>query len=261
MSYNRLVKISYRGLSIGYLIDERQDILSVFEKGLCWALYKYMESDFIQYLEYVPYTEKNKNVYSPKLIALLLQTCGYIDTVFKEMAKYQEFQKITECQEINELEKGDYRNYNIEYARKAFKKIYKLSSNNGGTLIAKLSWFGDKELVPFKMFAVDKSPSWWRVYNTVKHTWSKALEQSNMDNTLEALSAAFLLNAIHYPSLKLLWQLGDLKTVIKTGAGYKETGMAESMFDSILKEAISQRKSLPYDYIVETPLFIYSNSI
>lgn len=233
--------------------------LSVFEKGMCWALYKYMESDFIRYLEYVPYTEKNKDVYSPKLIALLLQICGYIDTVFKEMAKNHEFKNIPECDEINKLEKDEYRSYNIGLARAAFEKIYKLSSNNDGKLIAKLSWYGDKELIPFKMFAMGKSPYWWRIYNAIKHSWSRAFEQSNVDNTLEALSGAFLLNVIHYPSLKLLWQLGDLKIIVKTGAGYNEHRIPEHVFNVLLKEAISKLTPLQYVYMVETPLFIYIN--
>ncbi|MDQ1279620.1 MAG: hypothetical protein QG670_882 [Thermoproteota archaeon] len=216
-----------------------------------------MESELVHYFEYVPYTEKNKNVYSPKLLALLLQICGYIDTVFKEMAKYQEFQKIQECQEINKLEKKDYKRYNIKYARKAFEKIYKLSSNNGGYLVAKLSWIGDKEIIPFKAFATYKSPEWWHSYNNVKHTWSKALEKANIENVLEALSGAFLLNVVHYLSIKLLGQLGHLKTVIGVSGTLQDHFMPEYTFDQLLMESVSQLKPFPYDIRVETPLFLF----
>ena len=60
----------------------------------------HMENEFTHFLEYVPYTNYNKRVYSPKLLAMFLQIYGYIDTVFKEMAKYAPIAKIPECKAI-----------------------------------------------------------------------------------------------------------------------------------------------------------------
>lgn len=218
-----------------------------------------MEADFVQFMEYVPYTAKNAKVYSPKLLALLLQICGYIDTVFKEMAKFQEFQNIQECQNINALANKDYRGFDITLARSAFEDIYKLSSNNGAKLIAKLDWIGDKELTPFANFSNTKkvSPDWWEAHQKVKHFWATTIQKANMDNTLEALSGAFLLNAVHYPSIKLLWRLGDLDTVHKVMDGYTDSHLPESIFDRLLDEAIKKREPLPYDHIIETRLFTY----
>ena len=232
-------------------------LLSIFENGLSWTLYKYMESDFIHFLEYVPYVDKHQEVYSPKLLALLLQIGGYTDTVFKEMAKFSEFQEIPECQRINKAVES--REYSIGLARTAFEKIYRLSSNNGGKLEAKLSWSESKQVTPFKNFAEDKSPDWWNAYNSVKHEWSEALGQANMANTLEALAGAFLLNAIHYPSIKKIWELGDLKTVYKTGLGIKEARLPKHIFDKLLNDAIKNLKPLNYDVRLETALFIYDN--
>ena len=100
-----------------------------------------MESDFIRFLEYVPYTRGHEKVYSPKLLALLMQIGGYVDTVFKEMAKFRYFQDVPECQEIKEAVERDRKTegYNISLARAAFEKIYRLSSNDGGRLEAKLA--------------------------------------------------------------------------------------------------------------------------
>lgn len=220
-----------------------------------------MESNFMRFLEFVPYTDYNAKVYSPKLLAILLQTCGYIDTIFKEMAKFQEFADIPECQAINVLEPNKYEGFHIGLARNAFERIYKLSSNNGARIIAKLDWVGDKELKPFAKFSEGKSPDWWRYYQDVKHTWSTAIEKANMDNTLEALAGAFLLNAVHYPSMKILWKLGYLKTVIKVGKGYADSHVKERHFDILLKEAIQELKPLSYSLIMETPLFIYAHRI
>ena len=214
-----------------------------------------MEADFTHFLEYVPYTKENRNAYAPRLLAILLQICGYIDTVFKEMAKYQSFRRIPACKTINDLRANDYRGFHIGYARDAFEDIYKLSSNSGTKLIAKLDWVGDKYLTPFAAFGEGKSPSWWYDYNDVKHNWSANMKRANMDNVLEALSGAFLLNAIHYPSIELLWRLGVFKTVIKTGAGPSIHYMPKETFQRILKRARRRRKPLDWNFIVDTQLF------
>lgn len=227
--------------------------MGVFEDGLCWTYYTDIESEFLHFLEYVPYTEVNRHVHSPKLLALLLRTCGYIDTIFKEMAKYHDFDSIPECKKINKMEKQGYRKFDIRAARNAFEKIYKLSSNNRCDLKAKLAWFGRRQLIPFKTFAQEKdvSPPWWKAYNSVKHTWSKALEKADLDNALEALSGAFLLNAIHYPSIKYLWQIGVLKSGFKRGDFFIERKLPEYA----LNYAIENLKPLDYTSKIETSLF------
>jgi hypothetical protein len=236
--------------------------LSAFESGLCWTLYKYMESDFSHFMEYVPYTGDNALVYSPKLLALLLQICGYIDTVFKEMAKFQEFENIPECQKVNALAKKDYKGFDIRLAQLAFEKIYKLSSNNGAKIVAKLDWYGDKELTPFSTFSRTKnvSPYWWKIHQGIKHSWTTAIHEANMYNTLEALSGAFLLNAVHYPSVSLLWRLRKFKTVWKTSSGLKELSFTKRHFDETLQRAVSSLEAFQHAHIIETPLFVYTRT-
>lgn len=216
-----------------------------------------MEANFVNFLDYVPYTEKNKKIYSPKLLAMLLQNCGYIDTVFKEMAKFKEFVSIPECEAINDLESSNYRSYNIGLAREAFQPIYRLSSNNGGKLIAKLDWVGDKKLFPFKQFGQGKSPAWWHIYNEVKHTWSSSLEQANVDNVLRSLAGAFLLNVVHYPSIRLLRKLGVFDTVLRSSSGLDVTYLPDHIFDELLKKASSARKAFDYDHVIESDLFLF----
>lgn len=219
-----------------------------------------MEADFVHFLEYVPYTPSNSKVYSPKLLAMLLQICGYIDTVFKEMAKFRGFANIPECKIINDLESGGYSKFHIGLARDAFEKIYGLSSNNGAKIIAKLDWIGDKEMTPFEKFGQGKSPDWWRSYNNVKHAWSSAIEEANMENTLEALAGAFLLNANHYPGVKLLYKLGKLEPVVKTSDGYAKTHLFESQFDDMLGKAVLHLKPFAYPLLMETQLFVYAKT-
>lgn len=138
------------------------------------------------------------------------------------------------------------------------REVHSLSGNNGASLIAKLDWVGDKSVVPFEKFGQGQSPDWWHEYNNVKHTWSTAIKQANMENVLQALAGAFFLNAIHYPSIELLWRLGVLKTVVRVSKGYSDTHLPESTFQSILQKSISTLKPLGYDIAMETPLFLYA---
>jgi hypothetical protein len=209
-----------------------------------------MEADFVHFLDYVPYTKSNRKVYSPKLLSMLLQICGYIDTLFKEMAKYKHIAKIPMCDNINRLEKTNYRQFNINLARNAFETIYNLSINNGATLIAKLDWIRDKELTPFADFGQEKNPRWWYDYNSLKHNWALTMTRANMDNVLEALGGAFLLNAVHYPSIKHLWEMEVLKTEYSRN-------MPEIAFDQVLRRAISLLKPFDYPHRVETELFLF----
>ena len=214
-----------------------------------------MESDFIHFLNYVPYTHDQQTVYSPKLLALILQIGGYVDTVFKEMARFSEFQEIPECRIINQAIQTE--NYHIGQARSAYEKIYKLSSNNGAKLEAKLNWYGPKQLAPFKSFTQRKSPLWWRTYNDVKHKWSEFLKQANLINTLDALAGAFLLNAVHYPSIRKLWEQGNLKPIIRVAGGFKEMRLPKHQFDDLLKNAVINLEPINYDLRLETSLFVY----
>jgi len=43
-----------------------------FEKGIFWELYKDLERQFQNFLEYVPYLPGNETVYSFKLLNLIL---------------------------------------------------------------------------------------------------------------------------------------------------------------------------------------------
>jgi hypothetical protein len=119
------------------IILKEDDTESTFEKGLCWTMYRYCEADLIRFLEYVPYTEINRCVYSPKLLDLLLRICGYMDDVLKQMMVFKGFTK--EQEDIIERAKSRRGKYDIFVARDAFQPIYDLSSNRNGKLTAKLS--------------------------------------------------------------------------------------------------------------------------
>jgi len=234
---------------------------NTFENGFFWNNYKSIESDFITFLDFVPYYKSNLKMYSPKLTGLLLRIGGYVDSAFKEMANYFEFDEIL----VYDRRKGKMKREknvikDIIDACGVFESIYKLSSNNGGVLIAKLD-SGDQSLHPFGGFSVVEKPEWWDAYNKVKHEYSLHFKKASIDKVLEGLAAAFLLNVVHYPSVKLLWQLGYLKTGAqagaKTGRGFTEIYLSETHADHYMVQAASELKPLNIGIRIETPIFLY----
>jgi hypothetical protein len=232
--------------------------MNTFDDGFFWNNYKSIEFDFLEFLEFVPYHKSNLKVYSPKLTGLLLQIGGYIDSAFKDMANYfntnAEYRKkdgtLGRCKTSKIIA-------NVKDAYCVFETVYSLSSNNGGHMIAKLD-FGDVELHPFQGFSsVFKSPEWWSAYNKVKHQYSLHYEKASLNNVLEALAGAFLLNVVHYPSIELLWQLGILIGGLRAGKGFTETILDESTLDSFMQKPVTELQHLNIDVRAETPLFLY----
>lgn len=228
-----------------------------FENGFFWNNYRSIESDFLRFLEYTPYCPSNKKMYSPKLTGLLLQIGGYVDSAFKEMAKY--FRPYAYKKKRNTRAKRVRPIVNIVDAFAVYETVYILSLNNGGKLIAKLELVADKELYPFASFSSNyQGPQWWEAYNEVKHNYSLHIRKASIDNVLDGLAGALLLNIIHYPSIKLLWGLGNLITGVKTQTGFAELHLTQEQIDKYISSAASKFEPPNIGIRVETPLFLYT---
>jgi len=66
-------------------------VLETPNEQIAWTYYKSVEDDFIDYLDYIPLTNEHKEVWSPKLANLLLNTCSIIDSIFKYCVSNQVF--------------------------------------------------------------------------------------------------------------------------------------------------------------------------
>src|SRR3990172_12589089 len=71
-----------------------------FENGGFWEYYKDLERQFEEFLTYVPYFGKNESTCSFRLLNILLNIGGYVDSAFKEMAMYKRFSKNAKCKQI-----------------------------------------------------------------------------------------------------------------------------------------------------------------
>ena len=222
-----------------------------FQNGLMWVVYTDLEKNLQNFLEYVPFISVHRKVYSQKLLQLMLQIGGYVDTAFKEMAKYHSFDGNEKCALIRtKTEAGE--TVKISLAREAFEPVYNLSSR---TLFAKSPQYLRRILVdrrrPFSDFRLGKSPSWWKAYNKIKHDWLTNIAEANLSNTLDALAAAFLLNVIHEPGLISLASAGLVMD------GFSEERIDVLMIDHILAGNTGLRC---FRLNVETPLFLWNCS-
>lgn len=221
-----------------------------FELGLMWAVYHDMEKIFLNFLEYVPLASDHSKVYSYKLLHLMLQIGGYIDTSFKEMATHSSFDGNEKCKAIRgKAVKRE--TVGIDLAREAFEPIYHLSSR---LVLVKSPAYLARVIIerwsPFVEFKEGKSPKWWKAYNEVKHDWLANLEQANVRNTLYALASAFLLNVVHEPSILALTQWGHVKTL--------GTAEQQAVSPEIVHKILNGKRPLKDTPVaVETPLFIW----
>jgi len=231
-----------------------------FTDGTFWELYTDLEFQFQGFLKAVPFTKRNEKTHSFRLLNLILSIGGYIDSAFKEMTRYPDFSRNTNCKEILKILKESQKRVklgknpftvSIELPLKAFDSIYRLSNRK-----VVFKYLPERvEVVPFTPHnPKTKAPKWWEIYNGLKHDVGKNIENANLKNTRDALAGAFLLNVIHIPAALRLFRYGVTKTDY-TGRGIGviavDTGLGETGLQQILKK---QRK---YPLFVETSVFKY----
>jgi hypothetical protein len=232
-----------------------------FENGIFWEIYIDLERQLEDFLEYVPYLSGNEKVYSFRLLNLLLGIGGYVDSAFKEMAKYERFANNTDCQEIlrrveeseENIRKGERPStVPIWLSLRAFETEYKLSRKE--VLFKRLP---EREpITPFKPFDPNtNAPEWWGFYNGLKHNISKNLESANLCTAVKALAGAFLLNARHDPSALRLYEYGVFR--VRHLPSGKDVA-ANIHNEEILRQWLEKREGT--EGYVETPLFIYDSS-
>ena len=232
-----------------------------FGNGIFWGLYKDLERQFQNFLEYVPYIDENENVFSFKLVNLILSIGGHVDSAFKEMARYKGFADNADCQEIvkklrSSEEKVKTRKapetVSISLSLRAFEKEYNLSKKK---VIFKRLPEGE-EITPFRAYnPKTNAPKWWETYNGLKHDFSIHIKEANLKNTAHALASAFLLNVMHYSAALRLFELNIFKISYLRP---KQVLSFTKKPRDILQEWLEKKTGVQGS--VETSLFVYDYS-
>ena len=215
-----------------------------FENGYFWEYYMDLEWQFIDFMNYVPYLEGNENVYSFRLMNLILAIGAHVDSAFKEIFRFPEFSTKYEAI-FKKVKRGkatitNYRELDKEYSLSKRQVMFKCLPER-------------ESIIPFQLFADDKSPKWWSSYNKIKHEFSKNFKKATYKTARDALAGAFLLNVIHEPAIIRLYEYGIAKENYKPRIN--EYGLEETIGKEGLKHYL--KEGMTPSIYVETVLFVF----
>jgi len=228
----------------------RMRIRAKFENGVFWEQYTDLERQFQNFLEYIPYFDRNKNTISFRLASLILSVGGHVDSMFKEMARYSKYRSSADCKEI--LTRAKNRRPIIVQCLRFFDREYNLSEKE----VTFKCLPQRAKVMPFVPADLPRVvPKWWDVYNGLKHEFSANFHTANLENSRDALAGAFLLNVRHIAGAVRLSEYGIMKTEIRTPTGRVKNTFAPP--DPVqVRKILEEGKGIAGTY-VETPLFLY----
>ncbi|MGB2841414.1 MAG: hypothetical protein WBC40_02870 [Halobacteriota archaeon] len=176
-------------------------VLTIPIEVIAWTSYTTVEDDFINYLDYVPWTHDHRKVWSPKLANLLLNTGSLIDSIFRS---YLNRPTVDLGEDIDKI-RGK-RNPNINDFQKVYENVYSFSNREVYLLST------EEKLTPWSNWQKQNSPpDWWTAYNHVKHNRFENKTEANLENTLYALSGLFLVCVLLKEFRSILVDIGIIK--------------------------------------------------
>lgn len=137
-----------------------------------WQYFLILESDLADTARYVEFSESNFTTYSPEFAKILLAACSEIDVLCKQL-----------CQKLNpDADRG-----NIHAYRACISPICPLHEEE--VLLRRY----DLDRRPWSEWEHGSNPGWWTSYNNVKHHRDSHYEDANLENTIDAVAALFVL--------------------------------------------------------------------
>lgn len=142
---------------------------------------------------YIEFSKDNLNVYSIELAHLLLSSASEIDTLAKcvctilepkaKPRNIDQYRKIIRNAEENESGFG----------------MHVLSDNLKQRLSGMIVHIPRYNLTmtPWKPWADDKNPPWWRSYNNVKHERNQYFNEATLKNVLNSMAALLCINYLY----------------------------------------------------------------
>ena len=156
--------------------------------NIYWPVYKNLESEFIQLMQYVHIDDSQLIVYSSKIADILIRSVIEIESISKELY----------------FNNGGTKTGFIKYDEDAIKHLINIwAIDKRLVLITSMNCFvSQRELYPFVKNTTrtgkrTKTFSWNNAYQDIKHDRGKYLSQANVKFLFESLAALYLLN-IYY---------------------------------------------------------------
>lgn len=215
-------------------------VLTIPIEGIAWTSYTTVEDDFINYLDYVPWTHDHRKVWSPKLANLLLNTGSLIGSIFKSYLNSPTLGLVEDIDKIRRKRKPGINDF-----QKVYEKVYSFSNRKVYLLST------EEKLTPWSNWQnQESSPDWWTASNKVKHNRFENKTEANLENTLYALSGLFLVCVLLKEFRPYLVDIGIIKWA----------GWHAKVDETQLKDIMKENEPVPsplFPIIAKSKLFGY----
>jgi len=199
--------------------------------NLSQNMFRQIEKRLQDFLEYVPLSTKHLDVYSLKLVSIILETGPEIINSF-DLASFPTSRRL-----VNDPYAED-RKKMLEKERRRRKTKHSLSFNDYASLLTKSTDLKNAVteirglgayIMPFERVP----PNWWKAYNLLKHDKYNNLEKATLENTLKATGGLFWLIAIYSPLINTTPVYMD--KVFFSSALFNNRPKAEALSLSLMK--------------------------
>ena len=149
------------------------------------------EEDLFQFMKIVPFSEENKNTWSPRLVNLFLDICSFFDSLCRFIVSkgVEEVNTEISIQDKNgKIITKKIKDFDIEdFENNLLKNIDVFNSN------VVFYTYPLKIIKPFELYRNREDNGWWSVYNDLKHNRLINYQKATLENIVKALSGLFLL--------------------------------------------------------------------
>jgi len=194
-------------------------MVELFSKGEAWRDFRYLETELIEALEFVPLRKRHNDVWSPKFGMILDQTGSATASFFEVVIEGGRLFQDRERKEIEKLTIVDYRNI--------VEPVYKLSTAEVSVSDGPVHY---DSFCPFGAFGENKAPEWWSGYNEYKHYRYSLRESATLKNTVHALAGLFALNVLHKENQEFLIENGVIRATDRYAMAVPENSLSSSNF-------------------------------
>lgn len=157
-----------------------------------WRFYLSIEQRFAETEKYVDFDKTNFKTFSVTYVSMIREIGSEVDVTFKELCDIS--------QDNKDADISDY------------KKI--VMQKYSSILSQKITVAGIT-LTPFYKWS-EKTPTWWKAYNGIKHGRAKNYRKANLENTINLLGALFIIE--NYLLKKIVAQTGEFDNLQKNSS-------------------------------------------
>lgn len=146
--------------------------------------YQRIEDSLHRVLQYVPYCESHKQVWSDYLVTVILEACSLLDSLWR--AQSWQSSCVQKVKKRNDLKMLDYFKYYGEYMEPKWVVFWaeepiKKYPFKGWSKTGKYETKDDQDFL-----------DWWTAYNSLKHDRLQNITEATLHKAVRAVSALFL---------------------------------------------------------------------